>query len=86
MRCLAWAKYPSLLFSGALDRYVSLWDVAQSDPEKPLLQIDLNKADDWGGVGMEGERGSVYALGTGEFFLPLGSSACDCSPLEPARN
>ncbi|ORX37083.1 hypothetical protein BD324DRAFT_624711 [Kockovaella imperatae] len=64
VRCLAWAKQPALLFSGALDRYICLWDVAQPDPEKPLLQLDLSKSDDWGGVGMEGERGSVYALGT----------------------
>ena len=45
-----------------------MWDIVQPNPEKPLLQIDLNKADDWGGVGMEGERGSVYALGTGQFL------------------
>ncbi|ORY31816.1 hypothetical protein BCR39DRAFT_587333 [Naematelia encephala] len=63
VRSLAWAKYPSLLFSGALDRQLSVWDTGELRPDAPLLNIDLNKADDWGGVGMEGERGSVYALG-----------------------
>ncbi len=28
----------------------------------------MNKADDYGGVGLEGERGSVYALGVGEWI------------------
>lgn len=65
VRSLAWAKYPSLLFSGALDRQLSIWDVQSPTPDTPLLNIDLNKADEWGGVGMEGERGSVYALGVG---------------------
>lgn len=63
VRSLAWAKYPGLLFSGALDRQVAIWDISQPNPDQPLLNIDLNKADDWAGVGMEGERGSVYALG-----------------------
>jgi WD repeat-containing protein 48 len=63
VKSLAWAKYPSLLFSGALDRQVAIWDVGAGHHETPLLSIDLNKADEWGGVGLEGERGSVYALG-----------------------
>jgi len=66
VRSLAWARYPSLLFSGALDRALSIWDVQAPNPDSPLLSIDLNKADDYGGVGLEGERGSVYALGVGE--------------------
>ncbi len=68
MRSLAWAKYPSLLFSGALDRTLSIWDVQAPNPETPLLSIDLNKSDDSGGVGLEGERGSVYALGVGRSY------------------
>lgn len=66
VKSLAWAKYPSLLFSGALDRQIAIWDVGAPNHEVPLLNIDLNKADEWGGVGLEGERGSVYALGVGE--------------------
>lgn len=66
VKSLAWAKHPSLLFSGALDRQIAIWDVASPNHEVPLLSIDLNKADDYGGVGLEGERGSVYALGVGE--------------------
>jgi WD repeat-containing protein 48 len=65
VRALAWAKYPSLLFSGALDRQLSIWDVNQPNPETPLLALDMSKVDDFGGVGMEGERGSIYALGVG---------------------
>lgn len=67
VKSLAWAKFPSLLFSGALDRQIAIWDVNAPDHDTPLLAIDLNKADDWGGVGFEGERGSVYALGVGEY-------------------
>ena len=77
VRSLAWAKYPSLLFSGALDRQVAVWDVSSPNPEQPLLQIDLNKADDWGGVGMEGERGSVYALGVGKCHRVLSDILAD---------
>ena len=65
VRTLAWAKYPSLLFSGALDRTLSIWDVQAPNPDTPLLNIELNKADE-GGVGLEEDRGSVYALGVGE--------------------
>lgn len=66
VRSLAWARYPSLLFSGALDRTLSIWDIQAPTPDTPLLNIDLNKADEYGGVGLEGERGSVYALGVGK--------------------
>ncbi|WWC62960.1 uncharacterized protein I303_105558 [Kwoniella dejecticola CBS 10117] len=62
VRALAWAKYPGLLFSGALDRHLSIWDI-KSQVHEPVFNIDLTKVDDFGGVGMEGERGSVYALG-----------------------
>jgi len=72
VKSLAWAKYPSLLFSGALDRQIAIWDVGAPNHEMPLLNIDLNKADEWGGVGLEGERGSVYALGVGESAWTLG--------------
>ncbi|WWD05216.1 hypothetical protein V865_003289 [Kwoniella europaea PYCC6329] len=62
VRALAWAKYPGLLFSGALDRHLSIWDI-KSQVHEPVFNIDLTKVDDFGGVGLEGERGSVYALG-----------------------
>ncbi|WWD18801.1 hypothetical protein CI109_103256 [Kwoniella shandongensis] len=62
VRALAWAKHPSLLFSGALDRNLSIWDI-QSSHHEPIVNIDLSAADEYGGVGLEGERGSVYALG-----------------------
>ncbi|WRT68109.1 uncharacterized protein IL334_005084 [Kwoniella shivajii] len=62
VRALAWAKYPGLLFSGALDRHLSIWDI-KSQVHEPVFNIDLTKVDDYGGVGLEGERGSVYALG-----------------------
>lgn len=35
-------------------------------PDAPILSINMDVIDDYGGVGMEGERGSVYALGTGK--------------------
>lgn len=66
VRSLAWAKQPSLLFSGALDRQISIWDINVASPDTPVLNIDLNKTDEYGGFGMEGDRGSVYALGVGE--------------------
>jgi WD repeat-containing protein 48 len=63
VRSLAWAKGPGLLFSGSLDRTLSIWDVASPHPDSPIFSIDMSKVEDFGGVGMEGERGSVYALG-----------------------
>ncbi|WVR06650.1 hypothetical protein IAU60_003682 [Kwoniella sp. DSM 27419] len=62
VRALAWAKYPGLLFSGALDRHLSIWDI-QANMHEPVFNIDLTKADEYGGAGLEGERGSVYSLG-----------------------
>ncbi|KAK8858907.1 hypothetical protein IAR55_003138 [Kwoniella newhampshirensis] len=62
VRALAWARYSNLLFSGALDRNLSIWDI-QSPHHEPIVNIDLSAADEYEGVGLEGERGSVYALG-----------------------
>ena len=87
MRTLAWAKYPSLLFSGALDRHISVWDVYQPNPEAPLLNLDLEKADDWGGMNNEGgERGSVYALGTGQSVMILGDITLTLAQIPRARS
>ena len=63
VRALAWAKYPALLFSGSLDRKLNLWDVQSGLPDTPVMSINMDIIEDYGGVGMEGERGSVYALG-----------------------
>jgi WD repeat-containing protein 48 len=63
VRALAWAKYPALLFSGSLDRKLNLWDVQGGLPDTPVMSINMDIIEDYGGVGMEGERGSVYALG-----------------------
>ena len=63
VRALSWASHPSLLFSGALDRTIAIWDVAATNHETPLMSIDLSKFDDLAGSGFEGERGSVYSLG-----------------------
>lgn len=66
VKALAWARHPSLLFSGALDRYLSVWDISSPKPDTPIFSIDLSKITDYEGVGMDGDRGSVYALGVGE--------------------
>lgn len=44
-------------------------------PDTPVMSINMDVIEDYGGVGMEGERGSVYALGVGEFKLPF--RVCD---------
>lgn len=62
VRSLAWARHPSLLFSGALDRQIAIWDIQGGTSETPVLTIDMEKVDDWGGVGPGTDRGSVYGL------------------------
>jgi len=66
VKALTWARHPSLLFSGALDRMLSVWDVSGQSNGTPIFSIDLGKIADYDGVGSDGERGSVYALGVGE--------------------
>lgn len=66
VKALAWARHPSLLFSGALDRTLSVWDISGQSNGTPIFSIDLSKIADFDGVGFDGERGSVYALGVGE--------------------
>ncbi|EIW67604.1 hypothetical protein TREMEDRAFT_64196 [Tremella mesenterica DSM 1558] len=63
VRTLAWASQPGLLFSGALDRTVGIWDVGKGQVDAPVLSIDLTKLDEFEGIGADGDRGSVYALG-----------------------
>lgn len=53
------------MFSGALDRMLSVWDVSGQGSGNPIFSIDLGKIADYDGVGSNGERGSVYALGVG---------------------
>ena len=71
VKSLTWARHPSLLFSGALDRMLSVWDIsgqsASGTSGTPIFSIDLSKIADFDGVGFDGERGSVYALGVGEW-------------------
>lgn len=66
VRSLAFAKHPSVLFSGSLDRDISIWDIANPKPNEPVLKVRLSEVDDHGGVGFEGGWGSIYALGVGE--------------------
>ncbi len=76
VRALAWAKYPGLLFSGSLDRRLNLWDVQSGTPDAPVMSINMDVIEDYGGVGLEGERGSVYALGVGKsLWMPAVNSA-----------
>ena len=67
VRCLAWARNPGLLFSGALDRSIAIWDINVGQPDHPIVSLQLNKNDDYDGVGAGVDRGSVYALGVGEY-------------------
>jgi hypothetical protein len=66
VRSLAFAKKAGVLFSGALDRDISVWDIASPRPHDPVLKVRLSDIDDSGGIGFEGEWGSIYALGVGE--------------------
>ncbi|KAL7424477.1 hypothetical protein Q5752_000161 [Cryptotrichosporon argae] len=63
VKALAMARHHSAVFSGSLDRKISAWDVGAPTPDAPVFTIDVDNIDDYGGVGLEGERGSVYALG-----------------------
>jgi WD repeat-containing protein 48 len=72
VKALTWARHPSLLFSGALDRMLSVWDVSGQSNGTPIFSIDLGKIADYDGVGSDGERGSVYALGVGEYMCRFG--------------
>ncbi|WVQ84243.1 hypothetical protein IAT38_006395 [Cryptococcus sp. DSM 104549] len=63
VKCLAWAKGPGCLWSGALDRRVCMWDVGGTRHE-PIVSVDLTEEDEFGGVGPKPERASVYALAT----------------------
>lgn len=65
VRSLAFARQAGVLFSGALDRDISVWDVANPRPNDPVLKVRLSEVDDHG-VGCEGEWGSIYALAVGE--------------------
>jgi WD repeat-containing protein 48 len=71
VKALAWARHPSLLFSGALDRMLSVWDISGQSNGTPIFSIDLGKIADYDGVGSDGERGSVYALGVGEYTTTM---------------
>lgn len=73
VRSLAFARHPGVLFSGALDRDISVWDIASPKPNEPVLKVRLSEVDDHGGSGLEGEWGSIYALGVGE---SSGDSVC----------
>lgn len=66
VRSLAFARHPGVLFSGALDRDISVWDINQPRPNEPVLKVRLSDIDDLGGIG-DGDWGSIYALGVGEF-------------------
>lgn len=76
MKALAWARHPSMLFSGALDRTLSVWDISGQSHGSgtPIFNIDLSKIADFDGVGFDGERGSVYALGVGKCRISFGNS------------
>lgn len=74
VRSLAFAKHAGVLFSGALDRDISVWDIANPRPNDPVLKVRLSDIDDHGGIGFEGEWGSIYALGVGE----LRPVVCGC--------
>ncbi|WOO83377.1 WD repeat-containing protein 48 [Vanrija pseudolonga] len=63
VRSLAFAKHPGVLFSGSLDRDISVWDINSPRPNEPVLKVRLSDIDESGGVGLEGEWGSIYALG-----------------------
>lgn len=67
VRSLAFARQAGVLFSGALDRDISVWDVASPRPNDPVLKVRLSEIDDHNGSGLEGEWGSIYALGVGEY-------------------
>lgn len=69
VRSLAFARHPGVLFSGALDRDISVWDIASPKPNEPVLKVRLSEADEHGGSGLEGEWGSIYALGVGESMV-----------------
>lgn len=71
VRSLAFARHPGVLFSGALDRDISVWDIASPRPNEPVLKVRLSEVDDHGGSGLEGEWGSIYALGVGEYMVTL---------------
>lgn len=66
VRSLAFAKYPKALFSGALDRDITVWDIQSPRPNEPVLKVRLSEMDDQDCVGLEGEWGSIYALAVGE--------------------
>jgi len=66
VKALAWARHPSLLFSDASNRMLSVWDISgqisgRSDGT-PIFSVDLGKIADYDGGGSDGERGSVYAI------------------------
>lgn len=77
VRSLAFARKAGVLFSGALDRDISVWDIANPRPNDPVLKVRLSDIDDHGGIGFEGEWGSIYALGVGELNTArVGASIC----------
>ncbi|BEJ10673.1 hypothetical protein CspHIS471_0100950 [Cutaneotrichosporon sp. HIS471] len=81
VRSLAFARHPGVLFSGALDRDISVWDIANPKPNEPVLKVRLSEADDHGGSGLEGEWGSIYALGVD----PAGHSLAAGTPERVVR-
>jgi len=50
---------------------LSVWDISGQSNGTPIFSIDLGKIADYDGVGSDGERGSVYALGVGEWSLSV---------------
>jgi hypothetical protein len=50
---------------------LSVWDISGQSNGTPIFSIDLGKIADYDGVGSDGERGSVYALGVGELHFSI---------------
>jgi WD repeat-containing protein 48 len=50
---------------------LSVWDISGQSNGTPIFSIDLGKIADYDGVGSDGERGSVYALGVGEYTTTM---------------
>jgi WD repeat-containing protein 48 len=81
VRSLAFARTAGVLFSGALDRDISVWDIAGPRPNDPVLKVRLGDMDDNSGIGLEGEWGSIYALGVD----PLGHTLAAGTPERVVR-
>ncbi|WVQ73545.1 hypothetical protein IAR50_003121 [Cryptococcus sp. DSM 104548] len=69
VKSLAWAKGHGYLWSGGLDQKICLWDIKETRGSDPILTVPITDA--------EGERGSVYTLGTDQAGTTLAAGTAE---------